>query len=86
MGRRADRPVIKAFNIYFKSLLGNGRPKGAPDRITLPVAGDPFDARATVLRLVDELGFDPIDAGGSKNRGASSRARGATPGTTMPRG
>jgi 8-hydroxy-5-deazaflavin:NADPH oxidoreductase len=59
------RPVIKAFNnIFFKSLLENGRPKGAPDRIALPVAGDPFEARAKVLRLVDELGFDPVDAGG----------------------
>ena len=59
------RPVIKAFNnIYAKSLLENGRPKGAPDRIALPVAGDPFEGRATVMRLVDELGFDPIDAGG----------------------
>jgi 8-hydroxy-5-deazaflavin:NADPH oxidoreductase len=59
------RPVIKAFNnIYFKSLLENGHPKGTPDRIALPVAGDPFEARAKVLRLVDELGFDPVDAGG----------------------
>jgi 8-hydroxy-5-deazaflavin:NADPH oxidoreductase len=59
------RPVIKVFNnIYFKSLLDNGQPKGTPDRIALPVAGDPVAARATVLRLVDELGFDPIDAGG----------------------
>ena len=57
--------MIKAFNnIYFKSLLENGRPKGTPDRIALPVAGDPVEARAKVLRLVDELGFDPVDAGG----------------------
>jgi predicted dinucleotide-binding enzyme len=59
------RPVIKAFNnIYFKSLLENGRPKGAPDRVALPVAGDPAEARAKVMRLVDELGFDPVEAGG----------------------
>ena len=59
------RPVIKAFNnIYFKSLLENGRPKAAPDRVALPVAGDPAEARAKVMRLVDELGFDPVDAGG----------------------
>jgi predicted dinucleotide-binding enzyme len=58
------RPVIKAFNnIYFESLLEKGRPKGTTGRIALPVAGDPPDARAKVLRLVEELGFDPVDAG-----------------------
>jgi predicted dinucleotide-binding enzyme len=56
--------VIKVFNnIYFKSLLEKGTPKGTPGRIALPVAGDPPNARARVLRLVDELGFDPVDAG-----------------------
>lgn len=58
------RPVIKAFNnIYFKSLLEKGTPKGTTGRIALPVAGGPPDARAKILRLVDELGFDPVDAG-----------------------
>jgi 8-hydroxy-5-deazaflavin:NADPH oxidoreductase len=58
------RPVIKAFNnIYFQSLLEKGTPKGTAGRIALPVAGDSPDARAKVLRLVDELGFDPVDAG-----------------------
>src|SRR5918993_3634018 len=65
VAEQIGRPVIKAFNnIYFKSLLENGRPKGAPDRLALPVAGDPAEARAKVMRLVDELGFDPVDAGG----------------------
>jgi predicted dinucleotide-binding enzyme len=65
VAQQIGRPVIKAFNnIFFKSLLENGGPKGTPDRIALPVAGDPFEARAEVLRLVDELGFDPVDAGG----------------------
>ena len=58
------RPVIKAFNtIYFKSVLEKGAPKGAAGRIALPVAGEPAGARATVLKLVDELGFDPVDTG-----------------------
>ena len=58
------RPVIKAFNnILAQSLLEKGVPKGSAGRIALPVAGDSADARATVLRLVDELGFDPVDAG-----------------------
>lgn len=59
------RPVIKAFNnIYAKSLVEKGKAKGTPDRLALSVAGDPPEARAKVLRLVDELGFDPVDAGG----------------------
>jgi predicted dinucleotide-binding enzyme len=65
VAEQIGRPVIKAFNnIFFKSLLENGRPKGAPDRLALPVAGDPPEAREKVMRLVDELGFDPVDGGG----------------------
>ena len=55
VAEQIGRPVIKAFNnIYFKSLLENGRPKGAEGRIALPVAGDPPEARAKVMRLVDD--------------------------------
>jgi predicted dinucleotide-binding enzyme len=64
VAQHLGRPVIKAFNnIYFQSLLEKGAPRGTAGRIALPVAGDPPDARAKVLRLVDELGFDPVDAG-----------------------
>jgi len=63
--RQLGRPVIKAFNnIYAKHLLERGRPAGAPGRIALPVAGDDARAKAVVLRLVEELGFDGVDAGG----------------------
>ena len=41
-----------------------GRPAGAPGRIALPVAGDDDVAKAVVLKLVEELGFDGVDAGG----------------------
>jgi len=59
------RPVVKAFNnIYAKHLMESGRPAGTPGRIALPVAGDDAAAKAVVLRLVDELGFDGVDAGG----------------------
>ena len=62
------RPVVKAFNnIAAQSLLENGRPAGAPGRIALPVAGGPPGAREKVMRLVDELGFDPVDAGGMED-------------------
>ena len=59
------RPVIKTFNnINYMHLLELGRPKGTPGRIALPVAGDNQRAKQVVMRLVDELGFDPIDTGG----------------------
>ena len=62
---RLGRPVVKAFNnIYFKSLMERGRPAGAPDRIALPVAGDRARDKEIVIRLLDELGFDGVDAGG----------------------
>lgn len=59
------RPVVKAFNnIYAQHLLERGQPAGTPQRVALPVAGDDERAKAVVLQLVDELGFDPVDAGG----------------------
>lgn len=58
------RPVVKAFNnIYARHLMEYGRPPGAPGRIALPVAGDDPRAKAIVLKLIDELGFDAVDAG-----------------------
>jgi predicted dinucleotide-binding enzyme len=63
--RQLGRPVVKAFNnIYARHLLDRGQPAGTPGRIALPVAGDNPAAKAVVMRLVDELGFDPVDAGG----------------------
>jgi predicted dinucleotide-binding enzyme len=63
--QQLGRPVVKAFNnIYAEHLYKLGRPKGNPRRIALPVAGDDPAAKAVVLRLIDELGFDGVDAGG----------------------
>ena len=59
------RPVVKAFNsIYARSLLERGKPRGTPGRIGLPVAGDDRGAKDIVIGLLDELGFDGVDAGG----------------------
>ena len=63
--QQLGRPVVKAFNnIYARHLMELGRPAGTPGRIALPVAGDDDAAKAVVLRLIDELGFDGVDAGG----------------------
>ena len=62
--QQLKRPVVKAFNnIHAQHLLELGQPKGAPGRIALPVAGDDPAAKAVIIRLVDELGFDGVDAG-----------------------
>jgi predicted dinucleotide-binding enzyme len=59
------RPVIKAFNnIYAQHLLERGTPQGTPGRIALPVAGDDPRAKGVVVQLIDQLGFDAVDAGG----------------------
>jgi len=58
-------PVIKAFNgTYAQDILTNGRPKGTEGRQALPVAGDDAAAKQKVRALIDELGFDTVDAGG----------------------
>ncbi|WP_215754371.1 NADPH-dependent F420 reductase [Acetobacter sp. P5B1] len=64
MSGQIGRPVIKVFNnIYAQHLLENGKPHGAAGRIALPVAGDDASAKKQVMALVDQLGFDPVDAG-----------------------
>jgi 8-hydroxy-5-deazaflavin:NADPH oxidoreductase len=64
VAQQLNHPVIKAFNnIYAEHLLNLGKPKGTPGRIALPVAGDDRAAKGIVLRLVDELGFEGVDAG-----------------------
>lgn len=72
-----ERPVVKAFNnIYARHLLELGKPRGAAGRIALPVAGDDERAKQVVIRLLDQLGFDGVDAGGLDD---SWRQQPATP-------
>lgn len=64
VSQQLGRPVVKAFNnIYAEHLLKLGKPAGTSGRIALPVAGDDERAKSVVLKLIDELGFDAIDAG-----------------------
>ncbi|MEU2061560.1 NAD(P)-binding domain-containing protein [Streptomyces sp. NPDC013455] len=57
-------PVVKAFNgTYAQDLLDRHRPAGDPERMALPVAGDDEAAKRVVRDLIDELGFDTVDAG-----------------------
>ena len=64
VSEQLGRSVVKAFNnIYAEHLLTKGTPAGTPGRIALPVAGDDAAAKAVVLKLINELGFDGVDAG-----------------------
>lgn len=62
--RVLQRPVIKAFNnITTYSLIHGGLPKGSARRIALPVSGDDTEAKQFVIALLEEMGFDGVDAG-----------------------
>ena len=64
VAQQIGHPVIKAFNnIFAKSLLEKGVSRGTSGRIALSVCGDSSGGKAGVLRLLDDLGFDPVDGG-----------------------
>lgn len=56
--------VVKAFNhIYAAQLTTDGRPPGTKNRRALVIAGDDPAAKAMVTQLLDDFGFDTVDAG-----------------------
>lgn len=56
--------VVKAFNhIYAAALTTDGQPAGTKNRRALAIAGNDQGAKATVTRLLDQFGFDTVDAG-----------------------
>jgi predicted dinucleotide-binding enzyme len=56
--------VVKSLNqLGYHELEENGRSQGAPDRIAIGAAADDRLAIRKVMRLVDRIGFDPVDAG-----------------------
>jgi predicted dinucleotide-binding enzyme len=59
--------VVKAFNhIYAAELTTDGRPAGTKNRRALVIAGDDPEAKRTVAQLIDQFGFDTVDAGALK--------------------
>ena len=56
--------MVKAFNTLRAGTLEEaGRPAGDHSRLAVLVAGDDLQAKRTVMELVDEVGFDPVDTG-----------------------
>lgn len=63
--QQLGHPVVKAFNgVLAQKLLDAAKPAGDPGRLGVAVAGDDETAKGKVMRLADELGFEPVDAGG----------------------
>lgn len=61
----AGATVVKAFNaIYFKHLAEQGDPHKQPGaRRGIPIASDDAPSKLVVAQLIDQMGFDPVDAG-----------------------
>jgi predicted dinucleotide-binding enzyme len=56
--------VVKAFNhIYASQITTDGKPAGTPNRRALVIAGNDAEAKKVVTRLLDQFGFDTVDAG-----------------------
>jgi EmrB/QacA subfamily drug resistance transporter len=56
--------VVKAFNaIRWDHLRDDGRPAGDPERLGIPISGDDEAAKRIASELIDQIGFDPVDAG-----------------------
>jgi predicted dinucleotide-binding enzyme len=56
--------VVKAFNhIHAADLTTDGRPAGTKNRRALVIAGDDPEAKKAVAHLLDQFGFDTVDAG-----------------------
>lgn len=63
--------LVKAFNtIYFEHLATRGRTDLPVDeRHAIFVAGDDAEAKKTVARLIEEIGFTPVDTGSLREGG-----------------
>jgi len=56
--------VVKAFNhIQAAALTAEAQPAGTGNRRALVIAGDDGSAKSAVARLIDQFGFDVVDAG-----------------------
>jgi predicted dinucleotide-binding enzyme len=59
-----DARVVKAFNtMHWKALLDSGNPDAGAERLAIFIAGDDRAAKDEVSRLIEAIGFAPVDTG-----------------------
>jgi len=64
VAEQLGRPIVKAFNnILSQTLVEGGTAPGTPGRIAISVAGDDAPAKQRVTELINDTGFDVVDAG-----------------------
>jgi predicted dinucleotide-binding enzyme len=70
--------VVKAFNaIRWTRLRDDSRPAGDSARFGIPISGDDASAKRTVAGLIDQIGFDAVDAGTLAEGGRKHQQGGA---------
>ena len=64
VSQQIGRPVVKAFNnALAHTLAALGQPQGTPGRLAIAVAGDDASSKRIAMDLVNQTGFDAVDAG-----------------------
>jgi len=71
--------IVKAFNtIWYKHLAENGNNSfPMEDRKVIPVASDDINAKQTISKLIESIGFGPLDTGTLKQGSKLQEPEGA---------
>jgi 8-hydroxy-5-deazaflavin:NADPH oxidoreductase len=61
--------VVKSFNTLTAAFQQEAAGRTGDERVAMFLAGDDAEAKAVVARLIDDAGFDPVDAGTAAQSG-----------------
>ncbi|UXR72587.1 MULTISPECIES: NAD(P)-binding domain-containing protein [unclassified Staphylococcus] len=68
VSKQIGRDVVKAFNNQLAyTLAERGKAENEPGRIGMAVSGNDAEQKATVMGIINEVGFDPVDNGSLEN-------------------
>jgi predicted dinucleotide-binding enzyme len=72
----SEARVVKAFNAMRSDHLREfGHEGGANTRYGIPVSGDDADAKRQVFDLIEQIGYEPVDAGSLADGGRKHQPR-----------